>query len=459
MGFDFEGMDEKQKSGGFSRKSGAARVANLPLRKKEVHVSNPKKATTETDYFVGEVLAPVLGLEAGSEVRVKIDATRPKPADPDKTPMEVFDIQDGRKKGNGHPVQADAIIVAENAKVLEDGTIECRWIRVAEHEYKEKPAMEKVQVGVAVAVEYMNVNKNDFAESYQYRTVHFPEHAYPVHSGEDGTALETFKKFVLNFLTDRSAEAGGRPGVMLRLVNNAAIGEKESALHSEMIFSRWDKDASAMESPEATLDRWLDPEAAASYLPQDASAEARTNFKNVRARWINWITHADEFAKQGGTIEVWPIWRYSTAKNTAKRDARRKHEGKFHKEQEFTAPRIDLAGNPVYNESGKVSNDYGLVAEGILQVIQYGPDSDWMANDTWTIEAYPSKLFKADEQITENIPQSTKDFFADRAARRVAVKYDLRKEKNADQEQSNDRGKDFGDDDGAPDPAAGLRPR
>jgi ribosomal protein L19E len=413
---------------------------NVPVRIHQVHVSNEKGATRGVDFLEGSLMAPAFGLEADAVVKVRIK-DRGVPRDKERTPMEIYDLQPGKKKGTGARMGTHGAIVAENAQLLEDGTIECGWVKVVEHEYKEKPAGEWMHVG-HVSVGFLRINEKDpTSPARQDRFIHFPTAARVI-SGQGEEALASFKDTVVGLLADRAEQAGGRPTVVVRLVNQRAIGTAGSVA-TATIWLGWDRDNKVSISPEATVDTWL------------------ANPDN--AKWLNFIQNADNIAASDGVLEVWPSWHFNTGLKTAEREVKNKDAGKVHTAEQYAAPMINDAGEPLFTENGKRRTHYGLIAEGMHMVVVPENFTDWIANQTWTLESFPQKLFSIDDLPTDNLKPEVKKVFEDNAVKRVTDKRAARnatRDNEASQEQEQEQGQDFGSEGAAPDPAAGqFRPR
>ncbi|MBY3151259.1 hypothetical protein HFO56_02520 [Rhizobium laguerreae] len=435
MSFDFNGMEDLKKRTG--RGGGFTASHNLPFRIHEINLANPKAATRGVDTVDGYLLKPAFGKEAGGLVTIKIK-DRGAPTDPDKTPMEVFDLQIGRKKGSGGKMGQHAAVIAEDARVLQDGTIECNWVKVVEHEFKEAPEAEWLHTGF-ISVGYLNA-PTDKGFIRQDRFVHFVEEARTI-SGAGDEAVAGFRDLVSKFLTERTSQAGGRPSAVIRLVNQNNAGQAGSVA-TATIWLGWDKEKSAFLTPEESVDRWL------------ASEEAE--------KWLNFVRHADQIAASNGVLEVWPVWSFTTAKKTAERETKLKNAGKMHLQEQFTAPMINEAGEPVLNDNGKRRNHFGLIADGMHQVVQMQGGVDWFANQTWTFDRFPTKLFSIDDLPTANLSPEVVKVFEANGAKRVEDKRLARNVENdaaPEQQQEQEQGQDFGSDN-TPDPAGGqFRPR
>lgn len=433
--FDFGGMEDLKKRTG---RGGNSQVSiNLPFRIKAVNVANPKEATRGVDTVEGYLIRPAFGKEVNDVVVIRIK-DRGEVADPDKKPMEVFDLQVGRKKGAGAKMGNHAAVVAEDARVQADGTIECNWVKVVEHEYKETPDAEWLHNGF-VSVGYLQPIRNGFIR--QDRAVHFNDQAIAI-TGEGDEAIANFRDTLARLLAERTEAAGGRPSAVIRLVNQNNAG-KAGSVASTQVWLGWDKDNERHLAPEVAVDRWM------------ASEDA--------AKWLNFVANADRIAGSNGVLEVWPVWSFTTAKKTAERETKAKEAGRLHLQEQFTAPMIDEAGNPVMNDNGKRRNHYGLIAEGMHQVVTMQGGTDWFANQTWTFERFPTKLYSVDDLPTPNVSPEIIKIFEANATKRVEEKRLARNVENdgPEQQQEQEQGQDFGSDNNqAPDPAGGqFRPR
>jgi hypothetical protein len=441
MNFNFDGMDELSKRTGRGQSNSKPPLNLLFRMNGQINLENPKKATRGKDSLEGVPLVAAWGLPTNEPLTIRIK-DRGEPTAKDKIPMEVFDLQLGRKKGSGGVMGQFAAIVAEDARLLADGkTVECNWVKVVEHEYKEVPQGEHVHSGM-VSVGYLNApSENGFIR--QDRFVHFSEFASVI-AGQGDEAVTAFRERVSSLLAERTAEAGGRPSAIIRLVNQSKAGEPGSVATTQ-IWLAWDKDSGAFLSPEVSVDRWL------------------SNPDN--AKWLSFVQHADQIAASNGVLEVWPVWSFTTAKKTAEREIGLKDAGKLHAQEQFSAPMIDEGGNPVLNDNNKRRTHYGLIAEGTHQVVQMQGGTDWLANQTWTHERFASKLYSLEDLPTANISPEVKAIFEANAVKRVEEKKLLlprapsARAKEEAKEPASEQGSDFGDN--TPDPTGGqsFRPR
>lgn len=433
--FNFEGMGDLKKRTG---RSGGSFSFNLPFRINQVNVANDKAATPSVDTVEGYLMAPAFGLNTNDLVTFKIKDRAP-PKDPKKVPMEIWDLQIGKKKGSGGRMGQHAAVVAEDARMLSDGTVECGWIRVAEHAYNEKPEKEFLHIG-PISVGYLNVGEKPGDFTRQDRYVHFPQESRLV-SGDGDAAIASFKEVVSSLLADRTEQAGGRPTVVVRLVNQKKVGEVGSVATASVRLG-WDKQNGTFMTPEETVDRWLADE--------------------ENAKWVNFIGNADKIAKSEGVLEVWPAWLFQSGKMLSDREVEMKTKGYMHTSEQFSAPMIDEAGEPILNDNGNRRTHYGLIADGLHQVVQLENRTDWIANSSWTFERYPSKLYSIDDLPTKHLAAETVKAFEAVAVKRTEEKKNdrtARREPAAGQSQDQDQGQDFGSD-AAPDATGGqFRPR
>ena len=452
-GFNFEGMSNLKKSRGGSG-GGFKPSYNLPLRLEAVHLANEKAATPSKDTLTGYIMFdpadPITvpwGLDHQKPVTVRL-RERPAPSDAAKVPLEVFDLVPGKKVKGRYKVHQYAAIVAEDAKLLSDGTIECGWIKVMEYEHKEVPEGMWLHIG-HVSVGYLNIPEESTGRyPNQERFVHFPEHSRPM-TGMGQEALDNFKSQVSSLLADRSAAAGGRPTAIVRLINFSNVGQPDSSM-SAIIKLAYDNGTPL--SPEETVERWMAHE--------------------DNAQWVGFIQAADAIASSNGLLEVWPAWAFRAGKMATDNEVKKKTEGKFHTAEDFSAPMIDAGGNPMFRDNGRRMRNYGLIAEGMHQVMQMEPREDgtreWVANQTYTLDRFPAKLYSLDDLPTPLITEDCRKQFEANAVKRVEEKRAERNARKAGNDASNDagraadnasdQGQDFGD--GAPDPAAGqFRPR
>lgn len=429
----FDKMPQKKRYGNNS----APQSINLPLQIDQVHVANPKGPTPATDHAEATLLVPAFGLEAGSTVKLRMQPRAPASAK-DKEPMEIWHLQKGKKKGSGGAAGETPVIIAENAVMQSDGSVACGWLKIAVHESTPTPDSEWLHVGQMVTVNYLN--KPQGKGAYQTRDVHWTSDALPITSDGNGDSMSFFRDLVVNMLADHPELASGRPMVAIRLVNNEGLHSGEAAdnyVQTSLIARRWIADSKTYETPEDAVERWLG----------DA---------DTIERWTGFIEQADAVAAEGGTIEVWPVWRYSTGLKTVERQLEREEQGKLSQldHLHFSAPRLDYNGEIVV-ENGRQKYDYGLITTGSIQVVRPQGWEEFVANQTWTHERFPAKLFTTEEVVTQNLPEATAKLFNERAEKRVALAREARIERNkaAEAEASEEQGQDF---DGAPDPTAGM---
>nr|WP_250807654.1 hypothetical protein [Neorhizobium tomejilense] len=436
-------MAEVQKKG---RSGGYKPAMNLPVRIKDVHiVAENGKMTRGKDWIEAYLLAPAFGKEARDVVKIRL-VDRGVPADPEKAPLEFFDLQMGKKVKGRYKVGEFAALVIEDARETTDGFIECKWVRVAEYSYDEHPTNKDLKdllhVGM-VSVGFLNIPEagSDRFPS-QNRSAHLTHEAQII-SGAGDEAIENFRQLAINALRERLDEGSARPSALFRVVNNNGIGTEQAidAVKSVQLRTRWDKEAGAFYPAEKTVDDFLaDPE---------------------NAIFVNWIRHADAIANSGGTIEIWPVFEYQSGKMAVDNEVKDKNAGKHHTAEDFTAPSILMDGSAETSDRGYRRNQYGLVAEGMHKLVLLDGKKEWTADQTVTLERFPSKLYLAEQLPTHNLPEATNKYLIDLATKRVDDKKALRAAaKNnaapaaAAEEQQNEQGQDFGQEQ-APDPTAG----
>lgn len=423
---------------------------NLPLRIDKVHADKAAKNPAK-DYIEAFLLVDAFGKKANDIIQIKLKA-RQAPSDPEKLPLEVWDLQLGKKVKGRYQVGEYAAIVAENATLLTDGTFECGWIKVMEYAYADKPGEKAVKDALVIgpiSVGYLNEPREGRNFHSQDRFVQMTDESVVV-AGMGEAALASFRAQAIELMRDRSATAGGRPLLNVRLINNTALGTPD-AVKVATIWTPWDSANGCLASPEVAVDTWM--------------ADERNGF------WMRFIANADAIAASNGLLEMWPAASYQNGKMVTDNEVKAKNSGRHLTHETFSAPAVDVSGAPVH----KINNDgtegwrrnaYQLYAEGMHQVMLLDNRNEWSANQTYTLERFPSKLFALEELSTPNVSEAALALFASNAEKRVADKREALKNAKApenQQSQSQDpaqsQGQDFGGDP-APDPTGGgFRPR
>lgn len=435
-----DGMGDlsKRTGGNGASRGNATQSMNLLFRVKEVSAVSANEPTPLKDTAVVVLLVDAFGKKADSEVTIRM-RDRGQPKDPKKTPMEIWNLQPGKryKKGSGEPCGEWPAVVGEDAKVLTDGTIELGWIKVIQHEYVENPTSEAVMIGL-ISTQQLEVpgDRNNVKFPRQNRDYHMPDQAVMLGAVNDNDAITAFRAQAISFLTPHPDKGGGKPRAIVRLVNTAAIGQ-EGYLGSATIAERWVE--GTKQTPEQSVDMWLSDEA--------------------NAGWLNYISLADQVVASGGIIEMWPAWRYDAGKQLTDNEVETKGKGRFTTDEAFSAPKLLDDGS-----LDGTKRQWGLVAEGVHQLVLLPtPKGDeWKVNVSYTSEKFPSKLFAYDELVTANCTEEMAKHFTDRATQRVAERVAAIRASKGNTAQAPARGQapaqDFGGE-GAPDPTAGFRPR
>lgn len=450
MAYDFSNMaavEDKQPA----RKSGGKGTfipnLNVPVRVTQVVVADDKKKTPTEDKIIGVLMAPAFGKKAGEEVVVKLKDRGPA-ADPDKIPTEIWDIQPGKKVKGRYTVGKNPAVIAENARPLDDNTIECGWIRVAEYEFNAKPAEKAVkdslQYGM-VTVGYLDERQNGIAR--QLRHLHFNDFAQ-VLTGRGEEAIANFKAMVVSMMENHADVAGGRTNVHIRMINNNDLTNPQSYKYAT-IYQGWNTDEQRPATGAESIERWLADQANVGWLE-------------------NIIAYADDVAESNGTLEIWPCWTYEAGKMAVDREVKAKSLGRATVNSEYTAPDVDLTGEPVieFNNDGSKSwhrNAYTLVTEGMHKLVLLDGRSEWIADTTMTLERYPNSFFKPEQLVTPNLTKAARDLFVGLAAKRGQFKREAfrasKEQKAAPANDASEAGQDFGGE-AAPDPTAGaFKPR
>jgi hypothetical protein len=419
---------------------------NMPFVIKQVVAPGPKP-DPKNDYVMIYMVIDAFGYKKGDEVKLKLNDRSSAYEGRKHKPTEIWDLQIGKSKGQGGEMGEHAIVIAEDAQKQADGSISCRWVKVAQHTYSEQVDTEFMQLGLVTVNRMYDPNARNLYHS-QSRDIHFPDQSVKIASDAEMTSLERFKASAVVFLTPRPELAGGKPHIKLRFLNSGGLNTPDFNVTRDLRLA-WDKENKVTRTPEDSVDIWLDN----------------------NAELVPYIEGADTLAsEQNIIVEMWPFWSYSTGQMELEREVELRDAMKADPTG-FKQPTSEAYRSVKLTDEGSVSiaqgrgdntwteKQNGMVTQG-MHVVRKNKKDEWFVDFSRTLDRYPRRLASTDELITPHLTAEAIKCFDDRAALRNetmwALKNEAKAENNEAPEQAQGGTQDF---DGEPDPASGMTPR
>lgn len=422
---------------------------NVAVMIAEIHLADKTKKTINVaeDYATAYLLEDAFGLkaefkerdpnlseeedhEAGTPltaVKIKMRARNLKG---EHTPMEIWDLQVGKRKGAALPMGEYPTVILENAWLdSRTNTVLVGWLTVAQRGYNETTT--RALPGVLTTVEKETYITTDGGErNYrQNRYVAMPSEARTF----DG--IESFTASAIDFLQPNPEAAAGQPIATIRIVDNDSVVDPSRATDIAVttIYPAWDKEARTYASPEASVQAWL------------------SNPKN--ADWVSYIEQSG--STPGYTFELIPGYRYNTG-----RDSLPSKRGKGMDDADsFRIPVEDRenGNSPIAKPNGDGFLMTSGYAQGTVMVRSKETDAgiEWYATKTFRKSRFGA-IYMRDELVTPNLPADVAASFE-----AAAVARGEQARKNLNQQRENTRSAQDNDEIpfGEPDHSGGLTPQ
>lgn len=430
----------------FGTGSGSENVAVMIA---EIHLADKTKKSINVaeDYAVAYLLEDAFGKKAEFKPRdpalkeeddteygspltsVKIKM-RDRKLTGEHAPMEIFDLQPGKRKGAALPMGQYPTVLLENAYLdTRADVVLAGWLTVAQRDFSNP--LERCLTNVIVSVDSERYDMKENERVYrQNRFVVMADEAQTFNS------LESFKAAAASFLSENPDAAGGQPVVTIRIIDNDSVvnSAKVAEIATATIYQGWDAATSTRMSPEASVDRWL------------------ANPDN--ADWVSYIEASG--GETGYTFEVIPSFRYNTGVQSL---PSKKGKG-IDDAENFRVPveqRENGGAKLAKNNGDGFVMTSGYAAGSMIVKRVNAEDAPWFATKTFRKNRFGS-IYMKDEVVTPNLPEDVRKAFETAAAGRgQAAKETMNKNRtgSADAAPHADDEIPFGE----PDHSGGLTPQ
>lgn len=400
----------------------------------EVHLADQSKRTANPaeDYAIAYILEDAFGKKAEFDEKnsaltaIKLKM-RPRPhLTGEYQPMEIFDLQVGKRKGSSAPMGEWPTVILERAYLdNRTDTVMANWLHVVSRSNLD--TLNRCISGmVSVDAERYNM-KDNVREYYQDRHAAHPERAATFDD------MDSFKAAAADFLTRKTEYGDGKPMVMIRIVNNASFeAGKVPEIANKIIFATTHEEGGIRvpDAGEDIVDRWVADEA--------------------NAEWVSFINQAK--SETDYTFELIPIYRYSTGKESL---PSKKGKGRDDAD-DFAVTKEDRDNGyaPIRKNNGEPAVTSGFAAGSMIAKRQNDTDAGWYSIKTLRKTGF-GPIFMRDELVTPNIPANVKAEFERLAkARGDALRNKVTKSSQPASEAAQDDEIPFGE----PDHSGGLTP-
>jgi hypothetical protein len=445
---------------------------NVLVEVVQVHAVNKDKATKEQDTVEVKLLHDAFELPAGTIVKARIDhahAVRYKNPDPKKTPMEMWDLAAGKKKGSGAKMGDKAVVLFEKAHKGADDVVVVQFLHVAEH-VPNSPTECAIE-NVMTTVEEEKVGNDGKAR--QTRRIYLPLESEKV------TTEDELRAAVIKKLED---DRPGNPFAVIRVMKNELIKDAEGNVVTEgypyeayatSVFRPWDRETEGLLSGEASFDRFLTDE---KKTPDGGQVFARDEDGNTikdaagnpvpelrNARMISYLnayfnpeTEEDKQDVEKYTLEVIGGFSYTTGPLSLPSAKGRLSD---HYQYLIDWENPDTAKTSADRETGVKFKMTGICASTILLGRVDNDGAPWYAQKTFTTKQGTGReIYTLKELKTPHTPVEIAESFKAQATRRSAslrAAFD-NQDKSNNSAKSNKANDDMIEQDGEPDYTGGA---
>ncbi len=432
-------------------------MENLLVELKAVYEADPKKPTPDKDYIEAYLLYDACGIKAEFEDDTIDEATGEKipgapktiitaridpntkgrygNPDPAKTPLEMWDLKLGRKKGTSGKMGESALIVLEKAKKVGDNEFEVGFLYAAQRDRNSETDLVIENVFAMVGEEGERTKRDGTVAKFQERKMYLAEEATLV------TNMDELRAAVVDKLTDTRAE---RPFAMIHVVGTEAadrVVKNEDGsetprypyeARSASVFLRYENEEQL--SAEESFDRWFtDISTTRDGKPVYERDENNEIVKDADGKPVAELRHGEMIeiinnylGEEGLMFEVIGGFTYNTGKNSLP-SARGRMSDHYNFQMDWENRETGLTA--VNKETGKNYTMQGLTqSHMVLGRVEdnetpgtYGP---WYAQKTFTTRSYNPAIFLEREIITPNTPAPVAALFVEQAERRSKAKSD-----------------------------------
>jgi hypothetical protein len=445
---------------------------NILVELKAVYETDPKKPTPDKDYIEAYLLYDACGIKAEFEedtideatgekipgapktvitARIKVDTKgRYGNPDPAKTPLEMWDLKVGRKKGTSGKMGESALIVLEKAKKIGDNDFEVGFIYAAQRDRNSETDLVIENVMAMVGEEGERTRRDGTIAKYQERKMYLAEEASLV------TSMDELRAAVVEKLTDPRAE---RPFAMIHVVgteptdrvvkdeegnvvkdeNGKEIPRYPYEARSASVFLRYENEEQL--SAEESFDRWFtDVSTTRDGKPVYERDDEGNVVKDADGKPVPELRHGEMIeiinnylGDEGLVFEVIGGFTYNTGKNSLP-SARGRMSDHFNFQMDWENRETGLTA--ANKETGKNFTMQGLTqSHMVLGRVEdnetpgtYGP---WYAQKTFTTRSFNPAIFLEREIITPNTPPAVAAVFVEEAERRSKAKSDADRARRA----------------------------
>lgn len=452
-------------------------MENILVELKAVFEADPKKPTPDKDYIEAYLLYDACGIKAEFEPDTIDEATgekipgAPKTVitakinpdtkgrygnpDPSKTPLEMWDLKLGRKKGTSGKMGESALIVLEKAKKVGDNEFECGFLYAAQRDRNSETDLVIENVFAMVGEEGERTKRDGTVVKFQERKMYLAEEATLVSN------MDELRAAVVDKLTDPRAE---RPFAMIHVIGTEPQGrfvpelddngnevkdekgevvlakdEKGNPIprypyeaRTASVFLRWENEVQL--SAEESFDRWFtDVSTTRDGKPVYERDEDGNVIKDADGKPVPELRHGEMIeiinnylGEEGLLFEVIGGFTYNTGKNSLP-SARGRMSDHYNFEMDWE--NRENGRTAVNKDTGKNFTMQGLTqSHMVLGRVEdnenpgtFGP---WYAQKTYTTRSYNPAIFQEREIITPNTPATVAAVFVEEAERRSKAKSD-----------------------------------
>lgn len=337
---------------------------NVAIKVVSYHVGDRREPNVDKDYFVGVLMHNALGMVAEfdennnpiTEVKVRLRAD-PQQGKRKHSRAEIAHLESGDKRQKVFP---GGIVQADRSFIDRDGFVNTAWIRGLvrrEQDLQEGNAM--VLAGVMTSVQPERKSKD--GQSFQYRFITDPYGAMKV------SGVDELRGALTAALQDNE---WGPTGFILRGIDTENVEERASVRWTR----RWDSEAKALTSPEATVEEFFEKNEA-------------------------WVQHIAEASADSTEIfEVIPIIRVRTGRDSL---PSMKYDGKGGRDEAESYRFV------TQDEDGKPRTSYGWAISTMTLLRGEGENKSWFATMT-NPTSRGAVIFDDAELVTPtNLPEHT----------------------------------------------------
>jgi hypothetical protein len=419
-------------------------MENILVQVKTVHEHDPKSPTPDKDYIEAYLMHDAGGITAEFDndgnpltlITARIDTNakgRYANPDPTKTPLEMWDLKPGRKKGTSDRMGQDGLVILEKAKKVGDREFQAAFLFTAQRNRASEKDMVIENVMTTVYPEKTRKLPDGTERRGQERRIYITNEATKV------STMAELRAAIAEKLEDDRAE---RPFAVIHVIGtkpedrtfvddegNTRPRYPYEAL-SATVYPAWENEERL--SSEQAIDRWFTEPAkskdgALIYQKDengdtitDANGEPLPELRN--GEMVDIVTNY--LGSEELMFEVIGGFTYGTGKNSLPSAKGRKSD---HWNFEMDWENRVTGETKADRDTGKNYVMQGVAAAHmVLGRVEdenepgvYGP---WYAQKTYTVRSYNPPVFLERELITPHTPKEVAELFVEQAERRSKAK-------------------------------------